>query len=96
MLWRMQDLKELNLSCCCCLTDTGLERIAQSLSGLARLDLSGCTEVTDQGVTNLSALTGLHVLSLSDCSKVTDVCIMMLAGALASLTHLIPPRPANL
>ncbi|KAL3217833.1 hypothetical protein MRX96_000700 [Rhipicephalus microplus] len=45
----VHSLNELNLSMCKQITDNSLGRIAQHLKGLERLDLGGCTDVTNTG-----------------------------------------------
>ena len=65
-------------------TTTSLRGMVRSLTSLQQLDLSGCGQITDEGVSSLSSLTSLQQLDLSHCTQITDAGV----SALTSLTSL--------
>ena len=59
--------------------DSWLCSIAEHCPGLRALDLSGCVNVTDAGLTHLARCTQLATLNLCGCNKVTDAGLAHLA-----------------
>jgi hypothetical protein len=67
-------------------TNTALAALPR-FANLERLDLAGCTKVTDSGLEHVGRLRGLAVLDLWSCTRVGDAGLAHLAG-LGSLTQL--------
>jgi hypothetical protein len=61
-------------------------RALSSLPALTSLDLTGCEEVTDEGMRALSSLPALASLDLRHCFKVTDAGVQALRNATAAPT----------
>ena len=50
------------------------------LPSLRELDLSGCEEVTDHSISELSRVSSLEEIDLSFCNQITDTSLTVLAG----------------
>lgn len=85
-------LQEVELSGLLSLTDTALLPLIQtsSQSGLVKVTLSGCDNLTDAIVSALAKLHGktLELLNLEGCSGVTDRSILAIAAFCSVLTDL--------
>ncbi|KAL2479652.1 EIN3-binding F-box protein 1 [Abeliophyllum distichum] len=76
-------LHHLDLSGLCGITDTGLLPLLEGCeSGLAKVNLSDCMNLTDEVVFALARLHGgtLELLNLDGCQKVTDASLGVLAN----------------
>ena len=86
-------LTHINLSLCKKVTDNSLGRIGTRCRNLERLDLGGCTKITNSGLLLLASRTlpllSLTNLNLRSCWQVTDNGISALAGAGTS-SHALP------
>lgn len=65
-------------------TDDDLEKLVRYLPGITSLNLSGCRQLTDQGIAHLTLLTQLKSLNLSGCDKLSSTGLKHLS----TLTHL--------
>lgn len=83
---RLSNLKSLKLAGSE-ITDTGVRAIVRVLPKLARLDLSQCYPITDDGVESLTQLTGLSTLQLTGCTGISELSLKHL-GKCKSLTYL--------
>ena len=87
----MPTLKNINLSFCVSVTDTGLKSLAK-LPCLEILNLRSCDNVSDIGVGFLSedspAANTLKCLDVSFCNNVSDASLRHMAAGLPSLTSL--------
>lgn len=83
---RLSNLKSLKLAGSE-ITDTGVRAIVRVLPKLARLDLSQCYPITDDGVESLTQLTGLSTLQLTGCMGISELSLKHL-GKCKSLTYL--------
>lgn len=75
-------LHHIDLSGLCGITDAGLLPLLESCeSGIARVNLSDCLNLTDEVVLVLTRLHGetLEVLNLEGCRKVTDASLVAIA-----------------
>jgi len=72
-------LQELLLRDCDLVDDVSLRVIAKTCHALRALSVSGCTKVTDRGVSALSACRSLQKLGLNRCREVTSSSVAMLA-----------------
>ena len=88
----MPDLKNINLSFCVSVTDTGLKSLAK-LPHLESLNLRSCDNVSDIGVGFLSedspAAITIQFLDVSFCSNVSDAGLRHIAAGLPSLKSLL-------
>ena len=88
----MPDLKDINLSFCVSVTDTGIKSLAK-LPHLESLNLRSCDNVSDIGVGFLSedspAAIAVQSLDVSFCSNVSDAGLRHIAAGLPSLRSLL-------
>ena len=61
---------------------------------IEHLDLSGCYQLNDKGLTHLAGLTALRTLDLTDCYAITDGGLAHLAGLTALQTLSLSSCPA--
>ncbi|KHJ48250.1 F-box domain protein [Trichuris suis] len=81
--------RDLEVSGCSLLTDSGFHALAKNCHDLERMDLEDCSLITDQTLAHLSAGCGsLIELSLSHCELITDEGIRTLALSLGALDNL--------
>lgn len=83
---RLSNLKSLKLAGSE-ISDTGVRAIVRVLPKLARLDLSQCYPITDDGVDSLTQLTSLSTLQLTGCTGISELSLKHL-GKCKSLTYL--------
>lgn len=88
-------LREVNMSGCLELTDSGLTAIGDALilsSALKTLVLQGCVKITDSSIFSLAEglkhSPALETLDLSWCEELTDDSAYVLGGALSENCHL--------
>lgn len=67
------------------LRDYGLEYLVHSVPQLQVLDVSGCEQLTDNGVKELAALKQLQILNLRRCAQVSDAGANALTAALPKI-----------
>ena len=64
----------------CEITDQGIETlVGLDLQSLAMLDLGGCPEVSDRGISLLAALPSLQILHITRCPSLTDDALRAIA-----------------
>ena len=82
------NLQELSLRDCALITDDALELIANAgPSRLRRLDVSGCSELTDRALDEIGrGMQQLRSLSISHCRHVTDHGLQVLSRSLRDPT----------
>lgn len=65
-------LRELRMSKCTCVDDDGALAVTKGAADIQKLDISYCTNITEQGVKNLVPIgsAGLSYLNLSGCKQI--------------------------
>jgi hypothetical protein len=91
---RQASLSVLSMQYCSAISDAGLLALCTHLTGLTRLWLTGCPELTTHGVSALHGLTALEELSLAWCPLLTNQATEALAH-LSRLTSLSLAGCAN-
>ncbi|GAB4819220.1 hypothetical protein N2152v2_006266 [Parachlorella kessleri] len=81
----MTCLESLDLSMVWQLTDATLAMLADSLTCLARLDLTSCERFTAAGLRRLCKLSSLKTLLMPACYQLTDECLEVVAGGMKQL-----------
>jgi hypothetical protein len=82
--WAFKNLKELDLSCCITIDDTGLIALSNNLD-LHILRLFGCRLIGNEGVYQLNKQRNLKVLNIIECSRVSKEAINGLKTSLKDL-----------
>ena len=83
-------IRDINLSFCVSVTDTGLKSLAR-IPGLQRLNLRSCDNISDIGVGFLAEggpASQLATLDVSFCDRVTDSALAHVSAGLPALTAL--------
>eukprot|EP01087_Luapelamoeba_hula_P016366 TRINITY_DN5030_c0_g3_i2.p1 TRINITY_DN5030_c0_g3~~TRINITY_DN5030_c0_g3_i2.p1 ORF type:complete len:491 (+),score=33.38 TRINITY_DN5030_c0_g3_i2:136-1608(+) len=73
--------------------DAGLKHILTSSSRLFRLNLRGCKNITDAGLTHVSA--GLHSIDIFDCTQLTSSAIAIVASRCPKLYEIRLPSSVS-
>ncbi|XP_061679233.1 F-box and leucine-rich repeat protein 13 isoform X2 [Syngnathoides biaculeatus] len=89
-------LKKLILAECINITDVGMENLCKYVTDLEYVDVSGCSELSDQAIKAFSFYCrGLLTLRMADCPKITDMGMQCLShGAAQYLRELDVSRCA--
>ncbi|XP_066489631.1 F-box and leucine-rich repeat protein 13 [Tiliqua scincoides] len=88
-LGRHGRIKELTVSECTKISDTGIKRFCAETNKLDYLDVSYCLQLSNHSLKNLSfSCHKLTSLSVAGCPKVTDVGIQFLAAVCSYLHYL--------
>ncbi|EKX44552.1 hypothetical protein GUITHDRAFT_72182 [Guillardia theta CCMP2712] len=83
-----KSLRTLDLSLNSALTDEVLAAIIDSLALLSSLDVSGCENISDEGVSNIRRVRNLSSLDLSGNMTLTDRSLVVLASECPQLISL--------
>jgi hypothetical protein len=83
-------LRELSLARCTLLTDASLQILASVCSSVTKLDLSWCSQITDEGFETIVESCGpsLRVCVLNRCHGLTDAALGTLANHASALVDL--------
>ena len=69
------------------LTDDGIEVLALEFSGIVKLDLSGCSRITDESMDSIARHSQhMRWLKICNCPQVSDLAIEMLKERYPHLT----------
>ncbi len=84
-------LRSLSMTTCA-ITDGGLAKLANNLSGLEELNIGQCVNVSDEGLTHLAAseakMSCLSSIDLYGCPRITETAVSKLKSKLPKLTKL--------
>lgn len=83
----LKNLKKLNLSCACHVTNAILEKVAEH-KNITKINLHCCPFITDKGIAHLANMPRLNRLVLRDCFCLTDEAVLHLIPSKGAITYL--------